>query len=251
MKKLFLLLLVGVTSGLIAQQQELATILELSGAVYVRSTEDTDWQRAEAGMSLFSGDIVKTGANSSVEIMTEDETSFSLEENSEFVVGEKQQAFERWYLNLGKLLVNVRKKLSPERQFEVKTPVAVCAVRGTEFAVETTADDTNIGVLEGKVYANSIVTPQPEAVIIAVNQEIVIPRKVAGLLRPVPLGVRWAWANRRRAYVLKRLAHWRKFLRQLPPEKRILIRQRIIGKIQRIKERHKLQPHPLHPGRRR
>jgi|GEM_PF-4394766 len=251
MKKLFVGLVVSLlVAGLSAQtnESEVATLVELTGTVSIWSAESGQWEKAEEGMSLLAGDKVKTGANSSAIIMTPEETNFSLEENSEFVVGEKKSAVETWYLNLGKLLVKVQKKLSAGSKLEIKTPTAVCAVRGTEFALESSAEDTSLAVLDGEVFTASRVEPEAREIVVVVNQEIVIPRKVAGILRPVPLGVRWAWAHRRRAYIVNRLVHWREFLKRLPPEKRILLRRQAIRRVQRQIQRIERRTQPIrHP----
>lgn len=91
---------------------------------------------------LTEGSRIQTGANSSVSLTLEDGSTISLPSQSAFVLeklrlvlisGELEHVFR---LDKGRSQFVVSPARGPAGRFQVKTPVSVSAVRGTEFRVE-------------------------------------------------------------------------------------------------------------------
>lgn len=91
---------------------------------------------------LTEGARIETGANSSVSLTLEDGSTISLPSQSAFVLeklrlvlisGELEHVFR---LDKGRSQFVVSPARGPAGRFQVKTPVSVSAVRGTEFRVE-------------------------------------------------------------------------------------------------------------------
>lgn len=73
------------------------------------------------------------------------------------------------YLENGSVLSKVVRKLKKDDVFEIRTPTAVAAVRGTQFSVTQSGDNANIACSEGKV---SVTDPSGEKeVVIGENEE--------------------------------------------------------------------------------
>jgi len=101
-----------------------------------------EWQGAKDGMVILPGDVVKTAAAGSVEVLMEGGKvgRIEIKEGSIFrisrseqdpLTGDKNTLLE---LAIGKLIAHVE-KLSGKSSFEVQTPTALTGVRGTVFEV--------------------------------------------------------------------------------------------------------------------
>jgi hypothetical protein len=125
-------------------------LVSLEGEGWVRYGGADDWIALEAGTPLEAGDHVRLPGNSRAELVTADGDALELQAESEMEVGSpdpKGSVFRLW---LGGLLAKVTP--SPDKTFRVQTPLAVAAVRGTEFAVDVgTEGESQIGVTEGSV----------------------------------------------------------------------------------------------------
>lgn len=96
---------------------------------------------AKVGMVVTEGARIQTGANSSVSFTLEDGSAVTLPSQSIFslermrlvlISGELQHVFR---LDAGRSQFVVSPARGPAARFEVKTPVSVSAVRGTEFRI--------------------------------------------------------------------------------------------------------------------
>jgi hypothetical protein len=105
---------------------------------------------------VFQEDIIETGTASKVQLTLNDTTVISLGERSrleltQFVYDARRQTrAARFTIPLGffRTIVN---KLLPQSTFDVITPTAVAAIRGTDLMGEVTAEATMIVVLHGTV----------------------------------------------------------------------------------------------------
>ncbi len=118
------------------------------------------------------GTRIVTGANSSVSLMLEDGSLISLPSQSSFVLdrlrlvlltGELEHVFR---LESGRSQFSVTPARGPASRFQVKTPVSVSAVRGTEFriAVEDNGAASLAEVLKDNVEVSPI-TPGPHQMV--------------------------------------------------------------------------------------
>ena len=119
----------------------------LSGSVFVLKSGTRVWQPASAGYLLAAGDQVRTVAGASA-VITFDGSRINLGSNGSFTLQESSSGGTSLRLSIGSLRAWVNKALS--RRFDVRTPTAVCSVRGTEFAVDVNAQGhTNIQMFSG------------------------------------------------------------------------------------------------------
>lgn len=103
---------------------------------------------AKVGQALDFGDAVRTGANGRVSIRHADNAVSRLAPNSELTLrapGEKKGIFLSLKTGFIRFLVGKR---APGESFEVSTPNAVAAVKGTDASVETDGRSTESAVYE-------------------------------------------------------------------------------------------------------
>jgi len=131
-----------------AEEPRTAKILEITGTVNVKYLGERTWLPAKVGMVLNEGDFVKTSADS-ICILNVDGTgetaTIDVSPNSQLLLSELKKDVDAGTqktlldLGLGEIMIRVKKLHTTESSFEVKTPTAVCGVRGTEFAVKVEA----------------------------------------------------------------------------------------------------------------
>jgi len=143
-----LILLVSFCPGLRA-----AYINSWRGEVDIRKSDAAGWNRiaGEEKTRLEGGEELRTGRASTVEIYMEDGSKVKLAPLTDF----KMTSESKDAVSLGLYFGRVRswvKKFS--RKFEVRTPSAVCAVRGTDFMVSADAEgNSRVEVYNGSVLA--------------------------------------------------------------------------------------------------
>jgi hypothetical protein len=106
--------------------------------------------QVKKGMSLQENDVIKTKQNSFAVLLFQDGSKITLAENTEVVINDLKFVQTSVSLQNGKL----RTKVSPRQTsqvFEVKTPVSVASVRGTEFILSFVDNKSELVVIEGKV----------------------------------------------------------------------------------------------------
>lgn len=132
-----------------------ATIAEMSGTVYFKPADGlTDWAAPDANLPLETGDLVRTGADGMLRLSYDGEGVIELGPSSSLKIGKLDYADASLSLDDGSLLGKLKNIFSRKRRFAVHTSAAVCAVRGTEFAVEysSATDETVAGVFdEGEI----------------------------------------------------------------------------------------------------
>ena len=134
--------------GLAVAAQAVPTVSTLSGSVFVMKAGTRVWQPVGAGYVLAAGDQVRTVAGASATITFDDGSRINLGSNGSFTLQESTSGGTALKLSIGSLRVCVNKALS--RRFDVRTPTAVCSVRGTEFSVDVNAQGhTNIQMFSG------------------------------------------------------------------------------------------------------
>ena len=134
------------------------TVLSISGGdVEVQKKGKTAWEKGREGMTLEPGDKIRTAAGgqalitffegSTVDI--QDSTEISLEE-----IGIKadQSTTIRMKQEIGKTISRVKKLMDSGDRFEIETPSAVAAVRGsTMFVGVAITRVTSVGNMGGKI----------------------------------------------------------------------------------------------------
>jgi len=135
-------------------------MLAFSGNVEIRNTREGQWAPAAVNMQIAEGGAVRTGPDGSAAVLLPNKSKVWLKESSSLELEQRQTFASRLALVFGRMKVRVPHLMRKER-FEVRTPAAVCAVRGTEFTVDTNeAGAMNINVLYGEVKLNFVVPPE-------------------------------------------------------------------------------------------
>lgn len=113
---------------------------------------------AETDCPVEPGDRVRTASDGRAEIGLEDGGVVELGPDSDFALESLERQAPSFSLAFGALVAKLQSLLGPGGRLTVKTPTAVAAVRGTEFAVEHSEDEgeTRVGVFdEGRVAVTS------------------------------------------------------------------------------------------------
>ncbi|MDO8805366.1 MAG: FecR family protein [Elusimicrobiota bacterium] len=156
--KIILILLFMMLPGVILAEE--AKIISMSGAVDVRAAREGKWASAKEKTEIGEGGAVRTGANGGAVILMPNKTKVWLKENSSLEIEQRQTLSSRLMLVFGRIKVRVPHLMRKER-FEVRSPAAVCAVRGTEFTMGSTEEGKmDLQVLFGEVKLKFTVPPQ-------------------------------------------------------------------------------------------
>ncbi len=136
-----------------------ARIHSITGQAEIERAEGKEQLQASKSMEIYLGDIIRTGENSGVAIKFADNSVVSIFDQS--IVrfdhlsahGSTGMVDSRIKLLQGRLSSQVTTAVGPGSRFEIHTPSAISAVRGTAY--RAVADDSgeisNIEVVEGKV----------------------------------------------------------------------------------------------------
>ena len=148
-----------------ASTLRLAKITAIDGPVKVFKGGGSKAFTAFKGMSMSEGDKLVTGIGGSVTFDLEDDKVITVSQNTQLMLSElvkdvKGNTDTSMNLMGGKVLCNIKKKLTQDSSFEIKTPTAVMGVRGTMFFVGQEEGRTDVAVLEGTVTATTYIPPQ-------------------------------------------------------------------------------------------
>lgn len=123
-----------------------AVAAQVAGDVQVRVDTDSERRRLEAGSELEIGSEITTGENGSALIRFADGSELALKPNSTLsfdtlsAFGDSGMVDSRVRLSTGRLEFGVKRKPEGESHFEVTTPAATIAVRGTQFRASADAE---------------------------------------------------------------------------------------------------------------
>ncbi|MCX5785786.1 MAG: FecR family protein [Elusimicrobia bacterium] len=136
-----------------------ARLKRVSGEVSVKPEGADEWSKIEGAMPLEKGDSVKTSSDGTAEIYLDDKGSMTLGRNTELEFVSVEKTESSFTLKAGSIAAKIQHFLNEKFKMQVKTPSAVCSVRGTEFAVEYSqlGKETSVAVYdEGKVAVNAL-----------------------------------------------------------------------------------------------
>jgi len=132
-----------------------AKLTYLEGEVSL--TRDKTRLPAELDMALLPGDTVETGKDAQAEVTFDDSSTINLDPETRFGISQltkdsgSGQRTVKTNLLSGELKAQIA-KLARNSTFEIESPTAVSAVRGTEFIVAyKEGQPTQVTVLAGKV----------------------------------------------------------------------------------------------------
>jgi hypothetical protein len=147
MKKIFILIITLVIGYYIALAEEVVVSM-FSGNVLV--WKNNQWVQVEKGTGLNEKDEIKTLEKSKVVLLFSNGSTITLAENTQIKIESLLSEKLSVYLKNGKAHTKV-KPLQKAQVFELKTPVSVASVRGTEFIISYVNNNSEIIVIEGNV----------------------------------------------------------------------------------------------------
>lgn len=132
-----------------------AVITHSKGDVWVNESA------IEKNQTLKAGDVVRTGATGFITLQLEDQSTLTLPNNSQLYI-KQLNAFERTQLIDAILELqegSVESRVAPEQpgvgRFEIKTPMSITGVRGTDLRVHTHTNTARTELITGKAHLNT------------------------------------------------------------------------------------------------
>ena len=148
-----------------------ARILALSGEVQVRAEGQGNFVPAKAGGALLFGDSVRTGAGAVAHISLQSGPIVLIREKSAMTLQGNPRKTTLSF-TLGEFLIGIKQRLAARSAFRVRTPSAVCSVRGTLFWGKT--DEKKTTTYAG--FENEVmITAQGRAVTLKPGQTLSVP----------------------------------------------------------------------------
>lgn len=136
-----------------------ACVYQYKGDVRLLEPGGQSWLTLKSAVPLKEGSRLTTGPGAWCQILAGDGTFINIYENSETVVEtlrlDKDGRDYGFNFIKGRILwmaAKLKRKLS---KFKIRTPSAVCAVRGTDFTIDVTSATADIGLFEGQLSITS------------------------------------------------------------------------------------------------
>lgn len=139
-----------------ANKEPVGKITFYVGRVFVIPAGTSELSLAQFNMDLMPGDKIETKKESRCEITLKTGDIVRVDANSlftlEMVEASENSTKAESSLGIGKIWTNIKKILSDDGYFKVKSPSAVIAVRGTIYRVDANEDTTTqVVVYDGEV----------------------------------------------------------------------------------------------------
>ena len=150
-----ILIAILATALISAGSKSYVKVIHVTGtAEYLKAT-GTDWKDVRVGISLFSGDSIKTYKDSSVEIAFDGRKKKIIDIKPGTYIVLKLGETEKIELIDGEVFSLV-KKLPRGSRFEIRTPTAICGARGTGWGANANKNRTVVSAYENDSYAKGI-----------------------------------------------------------------------------------------------
>ncbi|MBN1578972.1 MAG: FecR domain-containing protein [Chitinispirillaceae bacterium] len=150
--KSYLLITVVACGWLTVSAQPEAKITRIEGSAQVLKNGAASWKVARLNTALQIDDQLKSDAESLVEITFRHGAIMRLAENSVFSIKKSTDVKVSTAVPRGNVWVNMKKLSSSGHHFNVATPTAVAAIRGTVFQMQSLPDSSaDVTVFDGKV----------------------------------------------------------------------------------------------------
>lgn len=132
----------------------------IKGDVYKQLPGSEDWLTVKSEELVADGMQYRTGQDGTLEITFEDGSSVLLRENSLLKVVSSQKGplhlLRQLRLEAGRIITRVKQATGKDSRFEIETPSALAAARGTDYRVWTDQNNiTRVEVLESSVEFSS------------------------------------------------------------------------------------------------
>ncbi len=184
--QILLVLVLLFCSACTAGNSAATALTGFQGEVLVKKAGAADWARAAADMKLEKGDIIKAGTSAGAVVTFFDGSTIELKADTQIeiaeLVQEKSTAI-RLKQQIGETISTVKKLADPASRYEIETPSAVAAVRGSAMQVSVTQDGTTrVQNLEGKI---SVLAQGVEVAIPVGSSSTVLPGQPPASPQPV------------------------------------------------------------------
>ncbi len=134
-----------------------ATIDYMIGEVRVKQSGTAGWEDASLNLILQEKDVIRTGNEAVCELQLQDGTVSRIFENSIMELRDLPETDKEdgdLFSGLGRFFFKIKKQV--ERSFKVSGPVAVAAVRGTEFLLINDAEASKVMVRRGEIIFSDV-----------------------------------------------------------------------------------------------
>jgi len=137
---------------------QFGTITLLVGNAQKFDTRSNSWKAVGLSKTIRFGDSIKTAAESRLEITFEKTNTVTIGENSKVLVsevaGKDGEQKIQIFTYFGSVISDIKKLARGNKNYEVKTPTAIAAIRGTHFSVyfSISSRTTDVHVLGGRVW---------------------------------------------------------------------------------------------------
>ena len=154
-----------------------ARVKKISGDVRVKASGSGTWAVLEGEMPLDLEDSIKT-ADGVAEIYLDDQGAIAVGRNTELEISSLSKGAAEFTIKFGNIAAKVQHFLDEKFKMQVRTPAALCMLRGTEFAVEYSqlGKDTAVAVFdEGRMAVSPLAVngQAPGEYLVDKNMELV------------------------------------------------------------------------------
>ena len=149
MKKIMLAMVVMIVSNVLvySQGEVCAVVVYTKGSVEVLRSGEKEYKKIKVNETLFPGDKIKTGKWGKASVVIKSGAEIRINGNSEFEISPEGELKEVVKLTIGQIWTKMLHKMGG---VTVRTPSAVCGVRGTEADIEQ-RELLTVKVYEGHV----------------------------------------------------------------------------------------------------
>jgi hypothetical protein len=141
-----------VAGATLAGAQGIAKVKEIEGSLSLMRGGATEWREAKPNMPLKIGDQLYTREESFGVIEYANGAILRMDEKTKIVIAAADDKGTKTANNVGEVWVNMRKLVTKGSEFELSSPTATAAIRGTVFQMSCGQDSsTDVAVYTGKV----------------------------------------------------------------------------------------------------
>jgi hypothetical protein len=150
------------------------SITGLSGTAQFKRSGSSEYFQVSQSTVLYEGDTIITGADSHLTLQFSDGSTMDVDKNTSVTLQSITDSNQPKIIQVLSGLLHLKELLEHfKHKFEVRTPIAVCAVRGTEFTVKVDSDSaTTTTVISGEV--NVTATQTGNSVLLQAGESITV-----------------------------------------------------------------------------
>lgn len=129
-----------------------ARITRIDGVASLMRKDGDKWRQAKPNTPLSVGDQLYTESESFIEIRYHTGAILRMDEKTKIILESSSEKSLATKSPLGKIWVNMKKLTTQGTEFQVSTPTATAAIRGTIYKLTTDQDSSStVDVYDGKV----------------------------------------------------------------------------------------------------